>query len=149
MAPVQSIPLSIDVPRRASLPHKCKHVAPTTTITTRATPKKKTFIPFFSDSTDGSEQDPTLSKPGSYSDDSAPEEGSVSCIPHLAPESVTSLDDHTPIGECCYHIDIDTCTMSQLKDAYVRLRFFYASVYHTFLSKQDYSESLEAIVDSL
>ena len=154
MAPVQSKPLLVVVvPRRASLPRKCKHTttARAPTMATRATTKKKTFIPFFSDSTVASEdnQDPTLSKPGSCSDDSAPEEGSVSCVPHSVAESVTSLENYTPIGECCYHIDINTCTMSQLKDAYVRLRFFYASVYQTFSSTRDKCENLEAIIDSL
>ena len=152
MAPVQSKPLSVVVvPRRASLPRKCKHT--TTTTTTRTTRKKK-IIPFFSDSTASEsglddEEDPPLSKPGLHSDDSALEEGSVTCIPYSAPESVTSLENYTPIGECCYHIDIDTCTMSQLKDAYVRLRFFCSSVCHTFVSKRDECESLEAVVDSL
>ena len=156
MAPVQSILLSVDVPRRASLPRKCKHVAPTTTtITARAAAsKKKKIIPFFSDSTaseSGPEdkQDPTVSKPGSYSDDSAPQEGSVSCVPHSAPESVTSLENYTPWAECCYHINTDTCTMSQLKDAYCRLRWFYAHVNRNLDDYYERQQELEAIIGSL
>ena len=156
MAPVQSKPmLVVDVPRRASLPRKCKHVAPTTTtMATRAAPKKK-IIPFFSDSTasesgleDEVEQDPTVSKPGSYSDDTAPE-ASVSCVPHSAPESVTSLENYTPWAECCYHINTETCSMSQLKDAYHRLRWFYAHVNRNLDDYYERQQELEAIIGSL
>ena len=148
MAPVQSKPLSV-VPRRASLPCKCKHT--TTTTTTRASPKKK-IIPFFTPSTDGYESgyedNPTLSQPGLYSDDSAPQ-GTVSCVPHLAPESVTSLENYEPWGECCYHINTETCSMSQLKDVYIRLRWFYAHINCTLDQHWENIQDLQAIIDSL
>ena len=158
MAPVQSKPLSVVVvPRRASLPRKCKHTTPTASahaMTTRAgaAPKKK-IIPFFSDSTASEsgpedEQDPTLSKPGSYSDDSAPE-GSVSCVPHSAPESVTSLENYEPWGECCYHINTDTCSMSQLKDAYSRLRWFYAHLNRNLDDYHVHQQQYEALIETL